>query len=305
MSVPNLVHRFFHWTYSGVFIPVWFGTGVAMALADHFSWAYVFFVVFGFWTICSWLTSYFLNEQWKAIRKRPKKERHTGVSPEEIKRAAAGHRSRYILWKWGVTGVCVVVTGICLGGVRLAQVHHELRALKGILYAGNDPMLPTGDCHPSRDSLVVFLGDTVVDYSDKFPYSLVLLGSEPMFTVEKGSHGELLLTTTIHSRDAKVIADIRKGAFVLNPHVILDFDRPDKSTLIVRDDYGRTVLNVRYLNPRAVRLVGVFQMNPDGAIVIDNSGVRSDGNVGVQMNISETCFGNFNGFGLRRKKNGD
>jgi hypothetical protein len=53
----------FHWAYSGVFIPLFFGLGVTLALANRFAMAYAFFVLFAVWGIAYWLTSDWLGKK--------------------------------------------------------------------------------------------------------------------------------------------------------------------------------------------------------------------------------------------------
>jgi hypothetical protein len=72
----------------------------------------------------------------------------------------------------------------------------------------------------------------------------------------------------IRSSDGKIIARLDGNGFVVNEHNSLAMKRVDLSSLIVEDEYGREVLNARYLNPHAFRLTGVLQYPGVGPIHI-------------------------------------
>jgi len=120
MPLPALIERWkrgcrpiFHWMYSGVFIPLFFGTGVTMALASRFSMAYVSFALFGIWSVGYWLTSDWLQKKRIALSKRRvKKDAH---------RFAAEMR-KYCAWEWGVCLVIVAATGALV-----AWTNHEVK----------------------------------------------------------------------------------------------------------------------------------------------------------------------------------
>jgi hypothetical protein len=85
---------FHHWKYSGVLIPLFFATGVAMSLADKPGMAYAFFALFGLWTIGYWLTS-----DWLRKRRRLLALRNTR---RDVRRFAEEAR-KYCAWEWGVS----------------------------------------------------------------------------------------------------------------------------------------------------------------------------------------------------------
>ena len=92
----------FHWKYSGVAIPVFFGTGVAMALADKFLMAYVFFALFGVWSIAYWLTSDTLTRMRKRLLTRSVR-RDVKLLLQETR--------KYCIYESGVCVLIICVTG--------------------------------------------------------------------------------------------------------------------------------------------------------------------------------------------------
>jgi hypothetical protein len=91
-----------HWKYSGVFIPLFFATGIAMALANKFLMAHVFFLLFGLWSVASWLTSDGLARKRKALTKGAVRG-NTGVLRAESR--------KYCAYKSGVSLLLAILTG--------------------------------------------------------------------------------------------------------------------------------------------------------------------------------------------------
>jgi hypothetical protein len=83
-----------HWKYSSVFIPLFFATGITMALANQFVMAYVFFLLFGSWSIAYWLTSDWLDKKSKSL-----KARTTRRNPELFQAESRKYRA----YAWGVS----------------------------------------------------------------------------------------------------------------------------------------------------------------------------------------------------------
>jgi hypothetical protein len=100
LDVPA-VRGIFHWQYSGVVIPLFFATGVAMALASQFAMSYLFFVLFGAWSALYWLTSDALAERRRALRSRDLRRRE-----KELR----NQRRAYGIRKWGVSVMLVAIS---------------------------------------------------------------------------------------------------------------------------------------------------------------------------------------------------
>jgi hypothetical protein len=63
----------------------------------------------------------------------------------------------------------------------------------------------------------------------------------------------------ILDKDGKVVVRFDDGHFMVNQNTRLDMKRPDRSTLIVHDNYGNEVLNIRYLNKQSVAISALLQ----------------------------------------------
>jgi hypothetical protein len=72
--------------------------------------------------------------------------------------------------------------------------------------------------------------------------------------------GQLYISTTVLDSEGKFIVRVMNNEFQASSERAFNPMQPDEHTLVVRDSKGVEVLNVRYQNPRSIRLVGRFQL---------------------------------------------
>jgi hypothetical protein len=275
---------FFHWSYSGVFIPVFWGTGIAMAaeattyasLEWLFIPAYLFFLAGLVWSLGFWLTSDFL----------------TSRSPRPMLRDLQNNvqlsTKQHRLWLMLPTaGIVIFFTLTFLGTYKVQKAVGQNRNI-GVLSPANDPT-PVHICdNVPPDASVVWVGANE-DIVTSYPYRLLAAGNDQLMTLNKDKRDNLLLTVTIRGDNAKILAQFEDGVFTVNEHVA--HFRHDDNTLSVDDEYGRNVLDVRYMNPRVIRIYGRFQTG-DGTIVIDRKGFHLE-NTPTVVNIGPgSCMPN-------------
>src|SRR5262249_41793646 len=94
------------WKYSGVVIPLLFGTALSLALASQFVLAYVFFGLFWIWTVAYWLTSDLLQKQRRIMRMR-------NVRRNEANLHAASRKHGMLKWG-GLFLVSIITIGFIL-----------------------------------------------------------------------------------------------------------------------------------------------------------------------------------------------
>lgn len=249
------VRGFFHWQYSGVVIPLFWGTMFAVVglaatidgLEFLFGWAY-FFAACGFlWSVGYWLTSDVLE----ARNKTPTRRQRRGLEPYS--------RNKFFIFKWGVLGFLAIVFAGSLRLVYDVQLTRELHQLRGKLTPANDttPPNPCGADTP-QGSVVFLYGDNAA-LARRFPHTV--LGSltlGPLIALDRSEGGSLIVLMTIRAPDGKIIAQLDEHGYRVNQHNITEMRRPDRSSLILTDEYGAEVINIRYLNPQAVRIDGSF-----------------------------------------------
>lgn len=103
----------FHWKYSSVLIPLFFATGIGMALANRFAMAYIFFVLFGLWSAGYWLTSDVLRKKADLLR-----ERNIRRNRERFEAETTKYRRWIFVPSLGIVGLTLVF----LCWTRIAQL---------------------------------------------------------------------------------------------------------------------------------------------------------------------------------------
>lgn len=137
--------------------------------------------------------------------------------------------------------------------------HEEQLAesLRGKLVPGSEAT-PDNNCGPLNGGILVMLGDedqhnAAVVY--RFPHTV--LASQafgPLVSLDKD--GEyIFVLLDIRSRDGRIVARINRDGWVVNRNNFLEMKR-DKSSLVVMDEFGVEVINVRYLNREAIAVKG-------------------------------------------------
>ena len=127
-------------------------------------------------------------------------------------------------------------------------------ALTGKLVPASDPM-PENQCSPlEKDQVMMFLGDKSAHAVTTFPHTILRIAGKDVVSIDRSLTGALTILLEIRGEDSRIIARLNKGGFVINRNNELQITRPDKSSLIIEDQYGVEVLNVRYLNRQAFRL---------------------------------------------------
>ncbi len=277
------LRKIFHWKHSFGLIPSFWAIGLGLVSIDASGLAglaYFFFALGTVWSLGFWLTSDFLR------KKNPR-----GWSRNIRKRGGKQSAATYLAWKWGVS--------TCLVGVFVAAViqtnaiseRKELLNMHGVLLPAHDPNPPNPCGDIPADAMAVFYGNSAM-YARGKSFSLLEIGPTSLLTIDKDETGSAALTADIRSADGKIIARISRSEFTVNPNNILSMKRPDRSSLIIDDQYGHTVLNVRYLNPKAIKVLGLFYYAPNQAFDI-----RDDRQVlGGGETFSRGCLG---GGGMR------
>lgn len=149
----------------------------------------------------------------------------------------------------------------------------------GVLRPASDPNpLTPHNCSPdSPNDLAVFYGGGVA-YSTFNPLTIVEIAGKELLSVER-VNGNLLISAEIYDVYGKIIAEIKNNEFTINQNNFFRRERPDKSTLIVYDQYNVEVLNIRYLNPSAIKVLGTFRYKNRPPVVIRENEMEFGGGI--------------------------
>ena len=255
----------FHWQYSGVAIPFFWGTGLAMIglglaldepelIHDCFMLAYICLVVGFVFSVGYWLTSDFMQTlRTKAKRtRRPNKRRET--------------RIKYYSWQYGVVaGVCLVFVLFMYFGLRI-ETTRRLSTFSGKLVPANDPFVPA--CGgASGDEAILLFGSAAAKFGH-WPTTILKVNGRKRIVMDKDSAGTISLTAEVFSSDGKILTDVLKNAFNVNKNNIFKMERPDDSTLSIVDQNNETALYVRYKNNKEIQFDAKLYYSDSGDVAI-------------------------------------
>lgn len=143
-------------------------------------------------------------------------------------------------------------------------IEAEKNRFNGELIPSNKPF-PDPDLEAPLNSVVLFLGNAKsVVYS--FPHCILLAGGRPVLTISENTNGATV-SADFFDKNGNIVASLQNNKFHINPLNAFNIERPDSSSLIVRDQQNITVLDVRFLNPQAIMLNGVLR-TPNGREII-------------------------------------
>lgn len=130
----------------------------------------------------------------------------------------------------------------------------------GELVPSNDPFppLPKG---ASKDTITLMLGDNLRVLAAKSENHLGFWKDGVSFlSISIKDNDVMRLSASIVDSDNKNIVKIIDNEFQANPEWAFNPKQPDKHSLVVHDSKGVEVLNVKFINPRAMRIVGRFHI---------------------------------------------
>jgi len=100
---------------------------------------------------------------------------------------------------------------------------------------------------------MVIAGDSA-DITGSFPHTILMVGSFSVLSVDRVENsGNLAISVDMRDQSNRVAFRIDKNGIVNRSQLIVL--RPDKSTLLLQDEYGKEVFRARYRNPQ------VFEVN--------------------------------------------
>lgn len=155
---------------------------------------------------------------------------------------------------------------VCLFFVHYKKVDYDLHSPEGMLLPGNEPFSMPGACSNMGlpDDTVFLLMGNFISPAYIFPHTVIRVFGEKTLVIDRNKDGSVAISMRVLSKDGRVIAIIEKNRFIVNQNNILKMAREDKSSLSVLDQYGRQVLSVCYLNPKAIRLYLELELGYQG-----------------------------------------
>lgn len=148
--------------------------------------------------------------------------------------------------------------------------------LRGIFLPGNDPTPPNPCGETPPNNIAIYLGNSAALSFYPTPV-IVQYKGENLLWFERTTDG-LYVNAIVRNAEGKEVAKITRNVIRVSPSSGYYAQQPDNHTLIVLDDQDRKALFVRYLNPTAIKVLGIFYgdrlpqaiFEEDGQVVAGN-----------------------------------
>jgi hypothetical protein len=143
-------------------------------------------------------------------------------------------------------------------GTKLFAHQQELaEGLTETLTAASDEM-PTTICTKDmdKDDLLILVG-TNAYVTHRFPHTILEIGNNRVLAIDRTADKKIDIIADIRGPDGKLMARLGGGKIVVNRNNILAV-RKEPNSIVIEDQYGREVLNARYLNQRSFRIDGLL-----------------------------------------------
>lgn len=209
----------------------------------------------------------------------------------------AAHKIFESHWRYTLPAIATIPFFV----ISLVLVSHlEGKDVSRPLKHANEGLVPST---LKADEVIVFLGRCSVTVSSSggvFPVVVTTI-PKPLLSVSMTTKGALV-SGQFFDKNGKIVAALKNNKPIINDLNSFDVERPDDSTLVVRDQSNVEVLNIRYLNRSAFAFTGSIRA-PDGAEMIVTESevvffpgggrfIRADfGNFAIKLSTNELAVG--------------
>lgn len=161
--------------------------------------------------------------------------------------------------------------------------------LSGLLIPSNkpDPPLPNS-CGPDPvpvDALRVYAGSNV-GISTSREITVLSVKGVDLIDLRRTPNG-IAISARTFGEDGKIVAQIVDNQFYVNPSNFFRLDRPNNHSLSVYDVRGTKVVDITYINPHSVVILGVFRVPDAPPVVVNENEIVLGG-----FRFTEGCFVN-------------
>ena len=146
----------------------------------------------------------------------------------------------------------------------------------GPLTAASD-LAPATACSGIKiadDNLLMIVGQSGVVGKGRGPFTPFFVGTCPALSISRNPQG-LLVNAFGYDSDNNVVYRIHDNVFDQVMGGFLVEHRPNPSTLVIGDDHGPRVLEIRYLNKTTVTISGTFHCGDSAPINVSANGVAA------------------------------
>jgi hypothetical protein len=208
----------------GIAVALLVAIGAVLITVDQFRFAEACFVVAGLWFIGWILFLPYYN------------------TPFDNRKTAS-------LWAFVLMTIAVVIVL-----VYFAEDYKTGR--DDILTPGNEAADDRNCKSPNGQAVALYIGPHTF-YIGGFPQRIITIANKNILTLSKRDNDIIITTLRMYDENGNIIARIDQNGFWVAPDVRKK--KPDRHSLIVYDRHDDEVLNIKYLNPHAVYINGIFR----------------------------------------------
>jgi hypothetical protein len=173
----------------------------------------------------------------------------------------------------------------------------DLQAKKPDMPVFNGKIIAANEATPwvPADTFSLMLGDDLQVLTRSTENFIFSKDGKP-FLKMKVQGNELFVTASIVDQAGNSIVRIINNEFQASQERAFNPKQPDAHTLIVRDFDGAEVLNIRYVNPKVIRIVGRFRLPGynEPVLILPVEGIRWPGGGGIghlTVNMNQSSGG--------------
>jgi len=175
-------------------------------------------------------------------------------------------------WRYAISLSVVVLFFALSFRAYTKSVERELSLLHGRLFP-SDETTPANSCSGDDfkgDGVLILMG-FLTSYVDQFPHTVLSVDKQPRLVVNRDTDKSVWISLDINGADGKIIASLDRDGFTVREHSYFKFIRKDRSSLAIVDEFKQEVLNVRYVNPKAIWINAVLRYPGSNPAVLHGS----------------------------------
>jgi hypothetical protein len=139
------------------------------------------------------------------------------------------------------------------------------------------------------DAMRIFFGNSEA-FSTESRFIVLKTGTDESLVLQKTESG-MSVSAKVRGPDGRVEAEIVDNDFFINSRNSFQIKKARTSSLVVNNDHGQPILDIEFLNPRVIKILGVFFGSNGEKVTIEESEMSfSAGGPGI-LTMSASCFG--------------
>jgi len=139
-----------------------------------------------------------------------------------------------------------------------------------------------------HDAMRVFFGNSE-GYSTQQRLIVWTIGRDEILVLQKNESG-MFVSAKVRGPDGRLEAEVVDNEFFINPRNSFRIQGVGTSSLVVFNPEGQRILEIEFLNPRVVKILGTF-FGPNGEEIRIGEDEQLFSSHGAKLSISHSCFG--------------